>query len=121
VPEPAPRGEHSNLEEPTISDLGAEALGPFNPPITDLSVPLLVQVVPPRVTHHECQIVLQAAMEANVATSSGSPHTPSMTATTGGIPPPNPPSSVRTTMVCDHLYFGQWSDSVYGDDHCSFT
>jgi hypothetical protein len=38
-------------------------------------------------------------MEENAATSSGSPHTPSMTATTGGIPPPNPPSSVQTTMV----------------------
>jgi hypothetical protein len=99
VPEPAPRGEHSNPEEPTISDLGAEALGPFNPPITDLSAPLLIQLAPPRVTHHERQIVLQAAMEENVATSSGSPHTPSTTATTGGIPPPNPPSSVRTTMV----------------------
>jgi hypothetical protein len=84
MPEPAPRGEHSNSEEPTISDLGVEALRPFNPPTTDLSVPLLVQVVPPRVTHHERQIVLQVAMEENVATSSGSPHTPSTTATTGG-------------------------------------
>jgi hypothetical protein len=78
VPEPSLRGEHSNPEEPTISDLGVEALGHFNPPITDLSVPLLIQVVPPRVTHHERQIVLQAVMEENVATSSGSPHTPSM-------------------------------------------
>jgi hypothetical protein len=99
MPEPSSRGEHSNPEEPTIFDLGAEALGPYNPPITDLSVPILIQVVPPRVTHHERQIVLQAAMEANAATSSGSPHTPSTTATTGGIPPPNPPSPVWTTMV----------------------
>jgi hypothetical protein len=62
-------------------------------------VPIVVQVVPPRVTHHERQIVLQAAMEENVATSSGSPHTPSTTATTGGVPPPNSPSQVQTTMV----------------------
>jgi hypothetical protein len=76
-----------------------EALGPVNPPITDLSVPILVQVVPPRVTPYEHQIVLQEAMEENVATSSGSPHTPLMTATTGGILPPNPPSLVWTTVV----------------------
>jgi hypothetical protein len=38
-------------------------------------------------------------MEENVATSSGSPHTPSTTVTTGGIPPPNSPSQVQTTMV----------------------
>jgi hypothetical protein len=94
VPKPAPIGEYSNLEEPTIFDLGLEALRPANTLITDLSAPILVLVVPPRVTPCECQIVLQATMEANVATSSGSPHTPSVAATTGGIPPPNPPSSV---------------------------
>jgi hypothetical protein len=99
MPEPSPRGEHSNSEEPTISDLGAEVLGPFNPPTTDLLVPLLVQVVRPRVTHHERQIVLQVAMEANVATSLGSPHTPSTTTTTGGGSPPNSPFAVQTTMV----------------------
>jgi hypothetical protein len=99
VPEPSPREELSNLEEPTISDLGAEALRPYNSLVTNLSVPIVVQVVPPRVTHHERQIVLQETMEANTTTSSGSPHTPSMASTTGGIPPPNPPSSVRTTMV----------------------
>jgi hypothetical protein len=38
-------------------------------------------------------------MEANVVTFPGSPHTPSMVATTGGVPPPNSPSSVWTTMV----------------------
>lgn len=38
-------------------------------------------------------------MEANVATSSRSPHTPSTTATNGGVPPPNSPSQVRTIMV----------------------
>jgi hypothetical protein len=76
VPEPALRGDYSTLEEPTISDLGAESLGPSNPLITDLSAPILVQVVPPKVTPSERQLVLQAAMEENVATSSGSPHTP---------------------------------------------
>jgi hypothetical protein len=69
MPKPFPRGEHLNPEEPTISKLGAEALVPLNPPINDLSVPLLIQDSPPRVTHHERQIVLQVAMEENVATS----------------------------------------------------
>jgi hypothetical protein len=98
VPELALRGEHSNLEEPTVYDFGVESLELTNPPITELSAPILVQFVPPRVTHHERQIVLQEAMEANVATSSGSSHTPSMNASTGGIPPPNPPSLVWTKM-----------------------
>jgi hypothetical protein len=88
VPEPTLRGEHSFLEEPTIFDLGAEDLDPYNPPINDLSVPLLIQLSPPRVTHHEHQIVLQVAMEENATTSSGSPHTPSTIATNGGVPPP---------------------------------
>jgi hypothetical protein len=48
---------------------------------------------------HKRQIVLQATMEANVATSTGSPHTPSTTATTGGILSPNQPFLVWTTMV----------------------
>jgi hypothetical protein len=38
-------------------------------------------------------------MEENAATSSGSPHTPSTAATTGGVPPPNSPSQVQATMV----------------------
>jgi hypothetical protein len=87
------------LEEPTISDLGVEALGPANPPITDLSASILVQVVPPEVTPSERQLVLQATMEENVATSSGSPHTPISATTTGGILPPIPPSPVQTTVV----------------------
>jgi hypothetical protein len=37
VPEPAPRGDYLTPEEPTISDLGVEALRPANPLITDLS------------------------------------------------------------------------------------
>jgi hypothetical protein len=51
------------------------------------------------VTPSERQLVLQAAMEENVATSSGSPHTPILATTTGGIFPPNPPSPVQTTVV----------------------
>jgi hypothetical protein len=47
----------------------------------------------------ELIIVSQASMVANVATSSGDTHIPSTTITTGGVPPPNQPSSVRTTMV----------------------
>jgi hypothetical protein len=43
--------------------------------------------------------VSQAAMETNVATSSGNTHISSTTVTTGGVPPPNQPSSVWTTMV----------------------
>jgi hypothetical protein len=99
MPEPSLIGEHSNLEEPTISNLGVEALGLYNPPINDLSVPIMAQVVPPRATHHKSQIVLQAVMEANDATSSGSAHTPSTNATTGGVLPPNSPPQVLTTMV----------------------
>jgi hypothetical protein len=82
------------LEEPTISDLGAEALGPSETLTTDLSVPIIVQIYP-----YECQTVSQAAMETNVATSSGNSPIPATTVTTGGVPPPNPPSSVRATMV----------------------
>jgi hypothetical protein len=94
IPKLSLRGEHSNLEEPIISDLRAEALGPYNPSITDLSAPVMIQVVPPRVTHHQHQIVLQVVMEENAATSSGSPHTPSTTSTTRGVLPPNPPLSI---------------------------
>jgi hypothetical protein len=93
-PDPSPRGEHLIPEEPTIFDLRAEALGPYNPPITDLSTPIVVQVKP-----YERQVVSQAAMETNVATSSGNPHIPSTTVTTGGFLPPNQPSLVQTTMV----------------------
>jgi hypothetical protein len=99
VPELALRGDYLNPEELIISDLGVESLRRVNPPITDFLAPILVQVVPPRVTPYERQIVLQAAMEANVVTSPRSPHTPLTNSTTGGISPPNPPSLVRTTVV----------------------
>jgi hypothetical protein len=38
-------------------------------------------------------------METNAMTYLGDYHIPSTTFTTGGITPPNQPSSVRTTMV----------------------
>jgi hypothetical protein len=38
-------------------------------------------------------------LHQNVATSSGSPHTPFTAATTGGVPSPNPPLLIWTTMV----------------------
>ena len=63
VPKPAPRGDYSNPKKHIVIDLGAKALGHYNPPITDLSMPILIQVVPPRVTPYERQIVLQEAME----------------------------------------------------------
>jgi hypothetical protein len=82
------------LEEPTISNLGAEAIGMYEPPITHLSTPIVVQVYP-----YELLTVSQAAMKANSVTSSGNTHIPSTTITTGGVPPPNQPSLVRATMV----------------------
>jgi hypothetical protein len=92
--DPYPREEQSILEEPTISDLGTEALVPYEPPITNLSVPIIAQVYP-----YECQIVSQAAMETNVVTSSGNYHIPSMTITTRDVPPSNQSLSVSTTST----------------------
>jgi hypothetical protein len=97
--EPAPRGDYSNLKEPTISDLGVEDLGTTKPLIANFSVPILVHVVPSRVTPYECQIVLQAAMEENDATSLVSPHTHVLAMNTGGMFPPKPPSPVQTTVI----------------------
>jgi hypothetical protein len=57
-------------------------------------VPIIVQVQP-----YERQVVSQATMETNAATSSGNTHISSTTVTTGGVPPPNQTSSIRTTMV----------------------
>jgi hypothetical protein len=82
------------LEEPIISNLRVESLGTYNPPITDLSTTIVVQVLP-----YACQVVSQAAMEENTATSLGNTHISFTTITTGGVPPPNQPSSVRATLV----------------------
>jgi hypothetical protein len=81
LPEPAPRGDYSTPKEPTISDLGAEALGLVNPSITDFSTPILVQVVPFKETPSERQLVLQETMEENAATLSKS-HTLILSTTT---------------------------------------
>jgi len=93
VPDPSSRGEHLILEEPIIFYLGAEALGPYNPPITDLSMPI-VQVLP-----YKRPIVSPTTIEENVATSSRKTNISFTNVTTGGVPPPNQPSSVRATMV----------------------
>jgi hypothetical protein len=94
VPDSSPREEHLIPEEPTISNLGAEALGLQEPPNTDLSTPIIVQVYP-----YEHLIVSQAAMEENAATSLGNTHISSTILTIGGAQPPNQPLSVRATMV----------------------
>jgi hypothetical protein len=88
------RGENLILKEPTIFYLRVEDLGVYKPLIIDLSMPIIVQV-----KTYECQVVSQVAMETNATTSSGYPHIPSTTITTGGFPPPNKPLLVCTTMV----------------------
>jgi hypothetical protein len=81
-------------EEPIISDLEADALGLYNPPITDLSAPIVIQVRP-----YEHQTMSQAAMKTNVATYLGNTHISSMAVTIGGVPSLNQPLSVQATMV----------------------
>jgi hypothetical protein len=76
-------------EEPTISDLGAEDLGPPETPTTDISVPIIIHIYP-----YRRQTVSHAVMETSVATSSGNSSIPTTVVTTGGVPPPNPPSLV---------------------------
>jgi hypothetical protein len=51
--EPTPREYFPALEESIVSDLEFEGFRPTNPLITDLSVPLLIQIVPPEVTSPE--------------------------------------------------------------------
>jgi hypothetical protein len=45
-------------------------------------------------------------MEENDDTSLGNPHTPSMVAIIGGVPPPKSPSQVRATMVYTNSTLG---------------
>jgi hypothetical protein len=78
------------MEEHAIVDLEVEALRLADPLITDFSVPILIQVVPPKVTPFEHQLVLQVEMATNVR----SPHTLIMNNNLGGILPPIPPSPV---------------------------
>jgi hypothetical protein len=90
---PPSREEHIISEEPTITDLGVQDLGPKNPSITDLLMPIVIQVYP-----YERLEVSQAEMEPNPTTSSGNSHIPSMAVTTGFVPPPDQPSPVWATM-----------------------
>jgi hypothetical protein len=94
MPNPYSRGEILILEEPIISDLRAEALGPYNPPITNLSMSIIIQVLT-----YEHQVVSPTKMEENAATSLGNTNISFMVVTTGGVPPPNQQSSVWATMV----------------------
>jgi hypothetical protein len=89
MPDSSPRRENLILEEPIIYDLRAQALGPYNPPITNLSTPIIVQVQP-----YEHQVVSQAMMETNAANSLGNTHISYTTITTGGVSPLNQPSLV---------------------------
>jgi hypothetical protein len=98
------REENIILEEPTITDLGMQALGPNNPLVTDLSVLIFIQVYP-----YECLEVSQAEMEPNPATSSRNSHIPSTTVTTGGVPPRNQPSPIWATMVSTASTLGNGS------------
>lgn len=96
VPDPIPRGDTFAPEETSISNLEAEGfVRPWNSLITDLSWPVLVQIVPPAVTSPDRRLVKRLAMEANDVTSYRSPHTP--TSTVGGevVFPPLPPSPSR--------------------------
>jgi hypothetical protein len=81
-------------EEATILDFGAKALGPPETLTTDNSAPTIVPIHP-----YKCQTVSHVAMETNVVTPSGNSSIPTTVVTTGEFPPPNPPSSVRATMV----------------------
>jgi hypothetical protein len=96
VPDPIPRGDTFSPEVTRISDLEAEGfIRPWNPLITDLSMPVLVQIVPPEVTSPDHRLIRRLAMEENDVTSTGSPHTP--TSVVGGevVFPPLPPSPSR--------------------------
>jgi hypothetical protein len=83
-----------HLEEPTISYLGVEALGPPETPITDFSAPIIVQIYP-----YEHQTLSHTAMETNAATYSRNYPIPTMVVTIGGVPPTNPPFPVQAIMV----------------------
>jgi hypothetical protein len=81
-------------EESTILDLEAIALGPVETPTTDFLAPFIVPI-----QFHERQTVLHTAMETNVVTPSGNSSIPTTVITTRELSSPNPPSSVRATMV----------------------
>jgi hypothetical protein len=78
-----------HLEESTILDLEANALGPVETPTTDFLAPFIVPI-----QFYERQTVLHTAMETNVVTPSGNSSIPTTVVTTGEFSPPNPPSPV---------------------------
>jgi hypothetical protein len=106
VLEYVPREYTLALEESIASNLEDEGFRPSNPPITDLSAPLLIHVVPPEVTSPDHRIFRRLAMEETNATSSGSPHTPIPIVARGGVVPLPPPSPTRTTANQTHTTFG---------------
>jgi hypothetical protein len=93
-PKPSLRGKNLILEEPSIFDLRAKSLCPYNPLITNLSVPIVIQV-----KCYENQVVSQETMEKNIATFSWNPHIPSTVVATEGFIPPKQPWLAHTTMV----------------------
>jgi hypothetical protein len=95
IPEPVPREDTLAPKETIISELEAKGFRPANPPITNIPVPILIQVVPPKVTSSYRHLVRRLAMEASNTTSTGSPHTPILVTGRGGIIPPPPPSPTR--------------------------
>jgi hypothetical protein len=92
-----PREQFPAPEESTFYDLENEGFKIENPLIIDLSMSLLIQIVPLEVNSPKQQFVWQATMEETSDTSFRSPHTPISTFTRGGVVPPPPPSHVRTT------------------------
>ena len=81
------------LEESTILDLEATALGSVETPTTDFLAPFIVPI-----QFHKRQTVSHTAMETNVITPSGNSSIPTMVVTIGDLSSPNPPSSIQVTM-----------------------
>jgi hypothetical protein len=99
VPDPNPMEYFPAPEDSTISYLEDESFKPTNPLITDFFFPLLIQIVPPKVTSPKHQFVRQEMMEATSATFYRSSHTPILATMRGGVMPPLPPPPIRNTVV----------------------
>jgi hypothetical protein len=81
-------------EESIILDLEATSLGLVETPTTDFLAPFIVPI-----QFYKCQTVSHTSMETNDVTPFGNSLIPTTVVTTGEISSPNPPSSVRATMV----------------------
>jgi hypothetical protein len=81
-------------EELTIFYLEASTLGPIETQTTNFLAPFIVPI-----QIYERQTVSHTAMETNVVTPSRNSSIPTMVVTIGEISSPNPPSSIRSTMV----------------------